>query len=331
MPNLNVAIIGFPEYAKGLGKKSTASDITFYDLKRDDVTVSLVEPTKYPEKLASLFFAASLADTAIVVVEQIGPIFGECAVMLDCVGVRRGYIVTKGYVMPEQIAPLIKGTALEGYEVVEDNPVKLREMLLAEAEGKASSTAEGGGLTGSVAVDHYFDVKGVGTVVLGCVAEGMINRHDAVRVHPAGKEAEIRSIQKHDDDFESAEKGDRVGLALKGISVSDLDRGTVLSNDDRLVESSEIAAQAHLVKYWLNPLREGMVVHIGHWMQFEPARIESVTPSTDWRNPEIRVKLQKALVYPHGSSAVMTYLEGGKLRVVGTLDLQPPLGAPTSP
>ncbi len=320
MPNLNVAVVGSPDYAKSLGKKSTTSDITFYDLKRDDVTVSMAEPTKYPEKLSSLFFATSLSDVAIVVVEQIGPAFGESVIMLDCVGVKKGYIVTKGHTTKEQIAPLIKGTVLEGYTVLDDDPIQLRERLLAQA-GEVASTGTDDRV-GSVAVDHYFDVKGVGTVVLGCVSAGTIRKHDSVKVLPLGGEAEIRSIQKHDDDFESAVEGDRVGLALKGISVGELDRGTVLSNDGALIARRDITARAHLVKYWLNPVKEGMVLHIGHWMQFEPARVESVSSESDWRNPMINLRLQKDLVYPPDSRAVMTYLEGGKLRVVGTLDLQ---------
>ncbi len=322
MPNLNVAVIGSPDYAKGLGKKSTTSDITFYDVKRDDITLSLVEPTKYPEKLASLFFAASLADVAVVVVEQIGPAFGETVIMLDCVGVKNGYIVTKGYITREQIAPLIKGTVLDGYAVVEDDPVQLRERLLAQALKDVPDEIGARNPKGSVAVDHYFDVKGVGTVVLGCVADGVIRKHDTVKALPLGSEAEIRSIQKHDDDFDFAVKGDRVGLALKGISVNEIDRGTVLSTDEKLVIRQDISARAHLVKYWLNPLSEGMVVHIGHWMQFEPARIEAAGTDGDWRSPEIKLKLQKHLVFPPGARAIMTHLEGGKLRVIGTLDIQ---------
>ena len=50
-------------------------------------------------------------------------------------------------------------------------------------------------------------------------------------------------------------------------------------------------------------------------------RIESIDPAGDWRNPELNLKLQKDLVYRPNSRAVMTYLEGGKLRIVGTLDL----------
>jgi selenocysteine-specific translation elongation factor len=322
VPNLNVAVLGAPEYSKNLGKKSTTSDITFYDLKQDDVTVSIVEPMKYPEKLASLFFAASLADVALVVVDQIGPAFGESAIMLDCLGVKKGYLVLRNFITADQIAPLIKGTVLEGYPPVEDSPVRLREMLLAHARDLGPDGQGRDGRAGSVPVDHYFDVKGVGTVILGTVGEGTIRKHDSVRALPGVKEAEIRSIQKHDDDFELAVKGDRVGLALKGVSIDDLDRGTVLSSNVDLVSRQEIVGRAHLVKYWLNPLTEGMVLHLGHWMQFEPGRVEAIGKGGDWRNLEVTIKLQKDLIYPSGSKAIITHLEGGKLRVTGTLDLQ---------
>jgi selenocysteine-specific translation elongation factor len=318
MPNLNVAVLGAPEYAKSLGKKSTTSDITFYDLKQGEVTVSIVEPSKYPEKLASLFFAASLADVAVLVIDQISPVFGETLVMLDCLGVKKGYIVLRNFIVPEQLAPLIKSTILEGYSMVDDDPVSLRERLLADAMKLAKPGDDG---QGSVAVDHFFDVKGVGTVVLGCVSEGAIKKHDSVKVLPLGKDAEIRSIQKHDDDFDSAQKGDRVGLALKGVTIEDLDRGTVLSNNEKLVTRNELTCKASVVKYWQSPLKEGMVLHVGHWMQFEPARIESVSHGADKLRPEIKLSFQKNLVYAPGARGVLTYLEGGKLRVVGTIEL----------
>lgn len=322
MTNLNVAVVGVPEYAKAIGKKSTASDITLYDLKQGDTTVSLVEPTKYPEKLASLFFATSLADVVIVVVDQLAPAFGESVVMLDCLGIKKGYIVLRNFIAADQVAPLIKGTVLERYEFVEDDPVRLREKLLAHARALPDGEPTAKSVSGSVAVDHFFDVKGVGTVVLGCVADGVMRKHDTVNVLPQGTDAEIRSIQKHDDDFDWAVRGDRVGLALKGVSIEEMDRGTVLSTDPALTKSQQISGRAHLVKYWLNPVTEGMVIHVGHWMQFEPARIESVDKKSDWRNPDLVLKLQKDLVYPPGSNAIITYLEGGKLRVIGTLELK---------
>ena len=71
MGNLMVAVIGVPGYASALAKKGTSTDITLYNLKKGEDTVTLVEPSRYPERLAPLFFASSEAKKAIVVVEEL--------------------------------------------------------------------------------------------------------------------------------------------------------------------------------------------------------------------------------------------------------------------
>lgn len=321
MANLTVAVVGAPDYAKNLGKRSTASDMTFFDIKRGEATVTFVEPTKYPERLSTLFHCAAMADAALVVVDQIGPVLGETIVMLDCVGVRRGWMVLRNYITPDQLAPFVKGTVLEAYEVVQDDHTVIREAMLAEAE-KAGDQEPGGVSRGSVPVDHHFDVKGVGTVILGRVADGHIRRHDPMRVLPGDKSAEVRSIQKHDDDFDWAVRGDRVGLALRGITAEELDRGVVLTTDPAVVTRMELTCVAEIVKYWLNPITEGMLLHVGHWMQFVPARVAGVSDTGDRRRPRLTLSLQKPLAFPPGSRGVLAYLEGGKLRVVGTLLLE---------
>jgi selenocysteine-specific translation elongation factor len=171
---------------------------------------------------------------------------------------------------------------------------------------------------GVVPVDAHFNVKGVGVVVLGFVAQGMIKKHDALMILPTEKTAQIRSIQKHDDDAEIAIKGDRVGLALKNIESEDLDRGFVLTNDPAIKHATTISGKAQLVKYWPAPLKEGMVLYAGHWMQFLPTRLEKVIVDSDWRMPTLTLSLEKALIYPPDARVVLHYLEGGKLRVVGS-------------
>lgn len=321
MGNLTVAVVGSPDYAKDLGKKSTASDMTFYDIKRGDTTVTFVEPTKYPERLSTLFHAAAMADAALVVVDEINPVLGETIVMLDCVGVTKGWLLLRNYITPDQLAPFLKGTALENYEAVQDDHTALREIFLAEA-GRVDASEPQGGSRGSVPVDHHFDVKGVGTVILGRVADGHIRKHDRMRVLPGDKEAEVRSIQKHDDDYDWAVRGERVGLALKGITADELDRGVVLTTDRSAVVKTDLKCAAEVVKYWLNPITKGMVLHVGHWMQFVPARVDDVSDSGDRRRPLVTMQLQKPLVFRPGERAVLAYLEGGKLRVVGTIKLE---------
>jgi len=322
MTNLTVAVIAPPDYSKDLGKKGTTSDITFYNLKKGDATVTFIEPTRYPEKLSSLFYTVSVSDRIILVVDEINATFGESVLMLQCAGKTQGYLILKNYISLDQIAPLIKGTVLEHYEVIEEDIVGLREKLL-EISVKQTShqKTHDAGAVGAVPVDAHFNVKGVGVVVLGFVAQGMIKKHDSLKVLPTEKTAQIRSIQKHDEDADTAIAGDRVGLALKNIESEDLDRGFVLTNNPAIKFSTTITGKAQLVKYWPAPLKEGMVLYAGHWMQFLPTRLEKAVVDGDWRMPVLTLSLEKALVYPPGARIVLHYLEGGKLRVVGSLTI----------
>jgi selenocysteine-specific translation elongation factor len=318
MANLNCAILGALDYGKDLGKKGTVSDLTFYNLKKGENTVTFIEPTRYPERLVPLFYAVSMAKKALIIVDQIDSAFGESVIMLDCEGLKDGIVVLRNYLSREQIAPLIKGTVVDGYDFMEDDKNALRERFLDDVAKIGTIIASE---TGTMPVDHFFNVRGIGTVVLGSVAEGTIKKHDELMVLPGEKTALVRSIQKHDEDFDSADAGERTGIALKGVEVDDLDRGTILTNDKSIKKISSLVAKASIVKYWPTPLKEGMVLHIGHWMQFVPARIEKVSNDGDWHKAELTIKLDKMLVYRPGAKAVLTYPEGGKLRVVGTIDL----------
>jgi selenocysteine-specific translation elongation factor len=318
MSNLTVAVIAPPDYAKDLGKKGTTSDITFYNLKKGEATVTFIEPTRYPEKLSSLFYAVSLADSVILVVNEISASFGECVLMVQCAGKEHGYLILRNYISADQIAPLIKGTVLERYEVIEEDMLGLREKMLDIAvKQTAHQKAHDGAGKGVVPVDAHFNVKGVGVVVLGSVAQGSIRKHDMMKVLPTEKTAQVRSIQKHDDDADTAVRGDRVGLALKNIESEELDRGFVLTTDPSIKHANTVTGKAELVKYWPAPLKEGMVIYAGYWMQFLPTRLEKVVAEGDWKMPVLTLTMEKDLVYPPGARVVLHYLEGGKLRVVG--------------
>lgn len=317
MANLNVTVVGPPGYGRDIGKKGTDTDITFYNLKKGEDTVTLMEPIRYPERLAPLFYSASMAHFAIVVVEKIDHIFGEAVLMLDSCGVGKGIIVLRNFIVPEQVAPLIAGTLAENYDFVEDDPIEIRGRLIQEVASFPPSKPEECE-EGSVPVDHHFNVKGVGTVVLGSVSHGTIRKHDKLRVLPGEDIAIVRSIQKHDDNFDWAVEGERVGMALKGLEAEALDRGYVLSSDGSMRVDLHMDVNAELIRFWPNPIKEGMVLHIGHWMQFVPCKVESIHIDDDWRRPRLSLTLEKPLIHPQQSRIVLTYLDGGKLRIVGT-------------
>jgi selenocysteine-specific translation elongation factor len=312
MPNLNVAVLGSPGYSRELGKKGTESDVTLYNAKRGEANLTLIESSKYPEKLASLFYAASFADYAVLVVDQINAAFGETIVMLDCLGVESGIIVPRNYITLDQLKRFTRGTVADGYTVMEDDLPHLREFLAAEAEKVQPGAASE---TGTVVVDHFFNVRGVGAVALGVVRRGQIHGHDKLMALPTPKTAQIRSIQKNDEDYETAELGDRVGLALKNIEASDLDRGLMLTSDSSVIQTSEIKGELRMVKYWSNPVAQGMAVHVGCGLQFNSAKI------TETHNGGVTINLNQPLAYMPGDRATVMYLNGGNLHVVGTIAL----------
>lgn len=319
MPNLNIVMLGPHGYAKNIGKSGTESDITFINLKKDDDTVTIIEPTRYPDRLAPLYYAVAMSDSALVVIDAITPVLGEMVIMLDVMGIESGMIVLQNYLDKSQIAPLIRGTVLEGYEFVEDNPIELRERFLSMA-GEITYPDPIPG-TGFVMIDHAFNVKGIGTVVLGSVEKGTIHQHDMVTVLPGEMTCQIRSIQKHDADAKEAYQTDRVGLALKNISAEELERGMVLTTDPSIKVTSEVSGTAKVVRFWPEPLREGLVVHIGLWTQFVTGRITSVTNEADWHSCSVVIELDKEIAYLPGEKAVIHYLDGGKLRIAGSVIL----------
>jgi selenocysteine-specific translation elongation factor len=102
MGNLTVAILGALGYGNSLGKKGTSTDITLYNLKKGQDTVTFIEPTRYPERLAPLFYACALAKKALVVVDELSATFGEQLVMVECSGIKSGYIILRNYIPKEK-------------------------------------------------------------------------------------------------------------------------------------------------------------------------------------------------------------------------------------
>ena len=160
MSNLNVAMLCPPGYSKEIAKPGTASDITFYNLKSGDVTVTMVEPSRYPEKLAPLFFTVSIAEKVVLVIDEINAQLGEIILMLDCADRKNGLLIMRNYITPEQVAPLLKGTVIEGYEIIDDDRMRLRERLLAEAGLKSKDPSLQAQTPGAMPIDHFFNVKG---------------------------------------------------------------------------------------------------------------------------------------------------------------------------
>jgi len=319
MGNLNAVVLGAKDLADKIGKKGTVTDMTFFEMKKGNDSVTLIEPSKYPEKMSSLFYSVGMSEFAILVVDKIDSFLGESILITDLFGIDKGWIILRNYIQKEQLAPLLAGTSLEKYAYIEEDATKIREDLIAMAQKEERKAGDGS--CGSCPVDSHFNVKGVGTVVLGSVIDGHFKKHDKMKVFPTGKEVVLKSIQKHDVDADDGVKGDHVGLALRGIDSEELDRGYVLTTDPSIKMTKKVSGKVRLVKYWPDALKEGMVLHVGHWMQMIPCRITKVDNEGDFKTARIELEFESEMIHKPGDMATMIYLEGGKLRIVGSISL----------
>ncbi len=229
------SVLGAKGLARELGKKGTVSDVSLYNVKKDEGLFSFVEPSLYPEKISSLVTAARMGEAAVVFItpEVMNYQLGEVILVLDYLK-KKGFFVLES-VVREQVRPLVKGSFLQGYDFVEKDLGLIWDNLASFKQEEKQGPVR-------VVVDHSFQVKGVGTVILGVVRQGVIRKYDKLFAYPLGREVLVKSIQVHDEDVQEAGVGTRVGLALKGVSVEEVPRGAVLTVQDgvRVVEETRI-------------------------------------------------------------------------------------------
>ena len=114
-------------------------------------------------------------------------------------------------------------------------------------------------------VDRSFTVKGTGTVVTGTVWSGRLRRDDTVRIVPGNRTARVRGIQGHGAAVDAALPGARTAVALVGVDVSDVERGSTLVTDPDWRPTTMARAEVRLVErsgIELRP-RTWFRVHVG--------------------------------------------------------------------
>lgn len=95
-------------------------------------------------------------------------------------------------------------------------------------------------------IDDVFYIEGTGTVVTGIVKSGKIYIGNSVDIVGMGREkitVEISLIEHMRESWAFAQTGDSVGIALKGISRDDVERGQVLAKPDTINTYTEFEAE----------------------------------------------------------------------------------------
>ncbi len=83
-----------------------------------------------------------------------------------------------------------------------------------------------------IPIQDVYTITGVGTVPVGRVETGVAKAGMKVVVMPSGATGEIKTIETHHTQMESAEAGDNIGFNLRGIEKKDIKRGDVIGTPD---------------------------------------------------------------------------------------------------
>ncbi len=195
-----------------IGKKGNETSMSFYNRKVGNDIIVAIAPSDMAGKFYALPNTLILSEQIVIDTLSIDALFGEVLVAASLLNKR--IIFTKD----GDIGKIVASLQLPEHTFV------TRDELLASIESYPSKKNDG---AVKVEIDRCFNVKGVGTVLLGVVTRGVLKKHDKLLKH--GKEVVVRSIQCQDEDVESADLGSRVGIAAKGINEEDLHKGDVLS------------------------------------------------------------------------------------------------------
>jgi selenocysteine-specific translation elongation factor len=310
--------LGDTSIASDLGKKGTSTDISIYDKKTNDQIFSYCYSNTYPEKLQSLLQSIAISEYAILNITRLDSFLGEQMLALDIFNLKRGFILYSFEVDIEKVKNIIKKTNLSSFQIVDRREQlkkhlsELKPVEYEENEAPSSDAATTATNSVYIPIDHVFDVKGVGTVVLGSIKQGEIKTYDELEINPLNKPVVIKSIQMHDDPVSHSKKFSRVGLAIKGVSAKDVSRGDIITSPGL----SKIISDSFQIKFNKNPFFKEDIIETQNYMISVGLQIRTVKIKKTEGN-EIAITLEKPIAYIKNNLCVVFSPDSKTMRIMG--------------
>jgi len=173
-------------------------------------------------------------------------------------------------------------------------------------------------------LQDVYKIGGIGTVPVGRVETGIIKPGMSVCFAPSGLVTEVKSVEMHHESLKEATPGDNVGFNCKNVSVKEIKRGFVASNnaDDPAKQCESFTAQVIIMSHpgqiqnGYTPVLDCHTAHIATKFQNIDEKIDRRTGKAMETNPKF-VK--------NGDACIVT-LVPTKPMVVEEFANYPPLG-----
>jgi selenocysteine-specific elongation factor len=228
-------------------RRGITIDLGFAPLQLDGIgIVGVVDVPGHEAFVRTMVAGATGIDMALLVIaadEGVMPQTREHVAILEHLGVTRGVVaLTKSDMADADWIDLVRGdvvallapTGLAHAPIVPVSATTgqgiddLRAALVQVAKAVPPRKTDD---LFRLPIDRVFTVKGTGTVVTGTVWSGELTDGATVRVLPPGRELRVRGLQTHNKSVGRIRAGDRAAIALVGVEVDELSRGSVIVSD----------------------------------------------------------------------------------------------------
>jgi len=173
-------------------------------------------------------------------------------------------------------------------------------------------------------LQDVYKIGGIGTVPVGRVETGVLKPAMNVCFAPTGLVTEVKSVEMHHESLAEAVPGDNVGFNCKNVSVKDIKRGYVASNnaDDPAKGAESFSAQVIVMSH-PGQIQNGYCPVLDCHTSHIATKFKNIDEKMDRRTGKVVEQNPK---FVKSGDACMVTMEPSKPMVVETFSDYPPLG-----
>jgi elongation factor Tu len=169
------------------------------------------------------------------------------AELLDLVEMEVRELLTK-YQYPGNDVPIIRGSALKALEGDPEEEKHIMELMDA-VDSYIPTPVRDTEKPFLMPIEDVFSIKGRGTVVTGRISRGKIKINEPIEIvgiRPT-KASVVTGVEMFKKSLDEGIAGDNVGVLLRGIEKTDVERGQVLAKPGSITPHKEFEAEVYIL------------------------------------------------------------------------------------
>ena len=282
-------------------KIEETNNISVYQMKNKSF---LLVVSDYPSSIVSLLRALSISDSAIFMLNNsISALDAELMLSLENSGISNCTVVYDEASDTASFDSLFAGTEL----------VKSARVRIDGTQDIQVPKTDSTGIK-YVSIDKHFLVKGIGSVMIGFVVSGQINKGDKMFLLPSLKEVIVKNIQLMDVDVPSASACSHAGLALNNATEKDMESNYAICGSSET--SKLITGELKISKFYNRDVMSVKDAIIANGGEAFSGSIEKNGGAFNVRLNKPFIALKKKFVVADPSLPV------GKNRIIGAFEIR---------